>query len=381
MITLGQASNYRVGQVFRHLFACGGRRDSEILQEKLAGKYSVQPENVALYHTGRSALTVAIQSVAKGKNCPVIIPGLTCIAVVRAVRAAGCTPVFADITPRTLEYDYVKLEHKLQNLTPKNHKSIKSIDKSDDVCYNNIIILVQNTLGISWDVTSIEKLAQTYHASIVEDLAHCAGRIYPDGREVGTVGAVAALSFGKGKAIDTIEGGAVVLRNGEKPSQPTRKPRWSDRWRDRWYPLFGLVSRWNAKLGRCFIGALVKLHWVQRSADAELDVDVRLTHWQAKLAAIQLDQLPQTPLRNFRLVADRPKTLQDLQRSGYYFDETWYDTPVSPQRYANEVDFPAKECPATVEIAKQIINLPTWYHPDRLTQAYEIIKSHEVTHE
>ncbi len=378
MITLGQASNYRVGQVFRHLFACGGRRDSEILQEKLAGKYSVQPENIALYHTGRSALAAAIQSVSAGQHCPVILPGLTCIAVVRAIRAAGCTPVFIDITPRTLEYDYAKLEQKLQELSKKSPKTIKSIDKSSDVCYNRIIILVQNTLGISWNVSNIEKLAEKYHASIVEDLAHCAGRLYPDGREVGTVGAATALSFGKGKAIDTIEGGAVVLRNDQKPAQPARKPRWSDRWRDRWYPLFGLISRWNAKLGRYFLGALVKIHWVQRSADAELDLNTMLTHWQARLAAEQLDRLPQTPLRDFRLVKNRPAVLQELQRSGYYFDETWYDTPVSPPRYAKEADFPAEECPATVEISEQIINLPTWYPPDRLARAYEIIKPYEV---
>lgn len=364
MITLGQASNYSIGQVFRHLFAWGGRHDSEILQEKLAARYDVDPKHVILYHTGRSALTAAIRSVTKGTKCRVIVPGLTCIAVIRAIKAAGCTPVFVDITPATLEYNYEKLE------------SILQTKSSSDT-----IILVQNTLGISWQISKIETLAKQYSAQIVEDLAHCAGRLYADGREVGTVGATAALSFGKGKAIDTIEGGVAILRTNDLPQAPTARPRLSDRLRDRWYPVFGLISRWNSKLGRYFIGGLVKLHWVQRSADAELDLRSRLTHWQARLATEQLDRLPQTKLRDFRLVEHRSEVLSKLQQSGYFFEEIWYDTPVSPKRYEQEADFPATECPVTVQIADQIINLPTWYPQDKLTKAYEIIKEYEANYE
>lgn len=385
MITLGQASNYSVRQVFRHLFAWGTRKDFEGLRADLAAKYGVEVESVALYHTGRSALAVALRSAAEGKRLPVIIPGLTCIAVVRAVKAAGCVPVFVDIRADNLGYDYSRLEQKLQELgdkkpvstSIKNGKSIKTIDKTTKVCYNKSIILVQNTLGITWDVSKIQQIAKKHGAALVEDLAHSAGRKYSDGRETGTVGEAAALSFGKGKAIDTISGGAVILR-GAEAEQPEKAPNYFDGQRDRWYPMLGLLARKLGKVGQLMMGVWVKLHLVQRSADAVLDTGRRLTYWQAKLARWQLANLPEGRLRDYCLVHERERVLAELKQRQYNLAETWYDTPVSPKRYADEADFPTEECPETVRIAQQIINFPTWYEESRLAEAYKIARKYEV---
>lgn len=410
MITLGQASNYSFGRMLRHTLAWGGKKDSLNLKKTLAQRYKVKDSQVALYHTGRSALAVALQSVAQGQKMAVIVPGLTCIAVVRAIRAAGHEPVFVDIKRDNLEYDYAELERKLGEISGKRAKngsqaidepqnvdkamdgtrntsksinkaqnSAEPIDKNNDVCYNGIIILVQNTLGITWNVQKLEQIAEKYQAKIVEDLAHSAGRFYQDGREAGTVGQAAALSFGKGKAIDTISGGAVIMRAEGQAQQPARKPKLSDRLRDRWYPFFGQTARWTWRigLGKIWMGALVKLHFVQRSADAELDTERRLTHWQAKLALKQLNNLPKQKLRDYRLVRDREKILQKLKQNGYDLTEIWYDTPVSPKRYAKEADFPSSECPETVRIAQEIINFPTWYPASKMTTAYKITEEYE----
>lgn len=360
MISLGQASNYSFGQALRHLFARGRTEDSMTLRDELAQKYGAKRENVALYHSGRSALAVALAAVGK-KGDKVIIPGLTCIAVVRAVKAAGMEPVFADITAKNLEYDYKKL------------------DKVAEVCYNGIIV-VQNTLGRAWDVQKIEQIAEKYHLAIVEDLAHSAGRFYPDGREIGTVGQAVALSFGKGKVIDTINGGAVILRNDKKVQMPMELPALSERLRDRWYPTLAGICRglWRIGLGKVLMAGFVKLGFVKRSADTELDANVRLTDWQAKLALEQLRGLPKGVLREFELVNRRTELLAELDKAGYNFHEIWYDTPVSPARYSKEVEFPAQQCPKTVWIAERIINLPTWYDPKKLERAREIIAKYEI---
>lgn len=387
MIFLGQASNYSAGQVLRQLFAWGTPSDSAQLKQALAERYGAQPENVALYHTGRSALTVAFQQLLP-QGGPVILPGLTCIAVVRAIKAAGCQPLYVDIDPETLQYDFAALAKACQNLPqtssrPQNHA--KPIDKNEKECYNGIIV-AQNTLGLPLDMAKLQSLAERYHLAIVEDLAHSAGRFYPDGREIGSVGQATALSFGKGKAIDTIEGGALVLKAPSSASpltQPRQKPRLSRRLRDRWYPLFGAIARGLAhlKLERYWLGLLLKLHWIERSADAELAPDVRLTHWQARLARRQLAHLPSTPLREHALVARRSELLAELRQHGYCLDEIWYDTPVSPARYAKEADFPTKACPETAKIAKQIVNLPTWYPEAKLARARETIQKYEVKHD
>lgn len=360
MISLGQASNYRPGRALRHLFARGDGSDNFALRKKLATKYGAEVENVALYHSGRSALAIAFEKVGK-KGCKVIAPGLTCIAVIRAVKAAGMEPVFADITEENLEYDY------------------KNLDKTAEVCYNGIIV-VQNTLGQSWDMQKIEEIAEKYHLAIVEDLAHSAGRFYSDGREMGTVGQAVALSFGKGKAIDTTNGGAVILRNQSKPDQPQKLPTLAERSRDRWYPVLAGICRgtWRIGLGKLLMTTFVKLGWVKRSADTALDTGVGLPHWQAKLALEQLRELPDTPLREFKLVKKREELLHELDRAGYNFHEIWYDAPVSPVRYRDEVEFPSEKCPNTVRIAKHIINLPTWYPEKKLEKAREIIAKYEI---
>lgn len=427
MIFLGQASNYRGRRIWRHLFAHGSAADSRRLRQTLARRYGATTlADVQLYHTGRSALAAAIQSLVPAGS-PVIVPGLTCIAVIRAIKAAGCTPVYVDIDPATLQYDLSALARTLKQLstsrpsTPDTSPSptavtdasprstpVKSpmLDKSSRVCYNGVV-MAQNTLGRSLAMGKIQPLADAARFAIVEDLAHCAGRFYPDGREIGTVGAAAVLSFGKGKSIDTIEGGAAILRRTAflvaqphvtsksatpqsfaahstpaEPLQPlvrpTTQPRRSDQLRDRWYPVFGWLARglYHLGLGRVFLGALHRLHWLARSADAVLDPDQALPDWQAKLALAQLSALPATPLREHYFVQDRPAVLQSLARAGYQLTEIWYDTPVSPARYAAEAAFPTQACPQTAWAAAHIVNLPTWYPEAKLSPARALIQQH-----
>lgn len=359
MIFLGQASNYHFGQALGHLFAWGNKHDSWTLKQQLAQRYNAKTDKVFLYHTGRSALTAAIQAIAP-EGSGVVIPGLTCIAVVRAVRAAGCVPIFVDIDPNTLQYDW------------------EALDKTLKVCYNVSTIVAQNTLGLPLDMEKLEKVAHQHDLKIVEDLAHCAGRFYPDGREIGTVGVAVALSFGKGKAIDTMAGGALVLKSKAKidPQQPTQLPHWSDRWRERWYPILGAIIRggYHIGLGKVFTAAFLQFHWIKKSADAELNLETRLTHWQAKLATRQLTNLPSTPLREYACVQKRDKLLRVLRLKGYYLDEIWYDTPVSPARYANEANFPTSECPNTVKVAAEIINYPSWYDAEQIAPIKDVVR-------
>ena len=402
MIFLGQASNYRGRRIWRHLFAHGSAADSRRLRQTLARRYGATTlADVQLYHTGRSALAAAIQSLVPAGS-PVIVPGLTCIAVIRAIKAAGCTPVYVDIDPATLQYDLGALARTLKQLSASG--KTPKLDKSDKVCYAGIV-MAQNTLGRSLAMGKIQPLADATHFAIVEDLAHSAGRFYPDGREIGTVGAAAVLSFGKGKSIDTIEGGAAILRRTAFPvaqshttpkssatkyptsapavplqplAQPTTQPRRSDQLRDRWYPVFGWLARglYHLGLGRFFLGALHRLHWLARSADAVLDPDQALPDWQAKLALAQLSTLPATPLREHYFVQNRPAVLQSLARAGYQLAEIWYDTPVSPARYAAEAAFPTKSCPQTAWVAAHIVNLPTWYPEAKLSPARALIQQH-----
>lgn len=361
---LGQAANYK-GKIAHHLFAAGGKKDKMALRRFLAKKYQVDYEKTALYHTGRSALCAAIKILVPRKS-EVLVNGFTCYAVVEAVKKAGCRPVFADIDTSNLHFGEKELKKAL-----KLHPEAKAI-------------IVQNTLGMPADIVGIEKIAKKCGLVIIEDLAHSTGVVYEDGREVGTVGAAAAFSFGKDKSIDTIAGGALILR-GEKVfnlAQPEKKSRISDSLRERWYPVFGGIYRGLAKikLEKVWMGILLKIHFVQRSADAECDIERGLRGWQAKLALEQFKKLPKKgrkPLREFVLVNNREELLAKLHNLGYFFDGFWYEKPVSPERYYKKVKFPEEECPNAVLVGKKIINIPTHYKKTDLKEAWRLIREYQ----
>ena len=121
---------------------------------------------------------------------------------------------------------------------------------------------------------------------------------------------------------------------------------------------------------------LVKIHWVEKSADNRLDLEHGISKFEAKLALEQFRRLKKSgepPLREFCFVRDRDEVLKKLARAGYYFDGLWYKQPVSPERYYKKVHFPEKECPEAVYVAEHIINLPTYYSRKDLAPARKII--------
>lgn len=357
---LGMAANYTRKQRLTHTIAVGRERDRGALQRYLTQKYGGE---TMLTKNGRSALALALKAYFDPGN-KVLVNGFTCYAVYEAVKAAGLTPVWADISREDLNF------------------SVETMEKVIDNTVKGIII--QNSLGNPVDIAAIEKFAKRHNLTIIEDLAHCAGVKYPDGREVGTVGAATALSFGKDKSIDTISGGAVVLRHPYKNAieAPSKVPHLSDTLRARFYPLIGALARalTYIHLGGALMRGLVKIHFVQRSADNMLDVERKIAKFQAKLALKQLKSLKksgESPIREFALVDNRGKLLDELTQNGYYMSGFWYERPVSPERYYKKAHFPEAECPVAVEVASKIINLPTYYSKRDLEPARKIIAKYE----
>ncbi len=122
---------------------------------------------------------------------------------------------------------------------------------------------------------------------------------------------------------------------------------------------------------------LVFTHQVQRSADNKLEMNRKISKFEAKLALSQLQLLSdEGPIRNFFLVKDREELLKKLREAGYYFDGFWYEKPVSPARYYDKVEFPEDSCPVAVEVAKKIINVPTFYTEEELKPALKIINKY-----
>ena len=368
---IAHASQFGLKKTLRQLFTFGFQKDSKKLKSYIAERYQVEAENVALYGSGRTALSEALKYFTKPGD-KVAITALTCFAVVEAVRSANCEPVYLDVNLENLHFDAKALE--------------KACAKNPEIK----AVIVQNNLAYPCDMVNIESVAKKYNLALIEDLAHCVGMDYPDGREAGTVGDAVIMSFGKGKSLDLISGGLLFLRKTDKRKKsftiPTNLPSFADRFRTRLYPLFGAITRalFHLQLGRINFGRLytaflLQTHQIQKSADAKLDNSIRLTHWQAKLALRDLKKIKhRTPLRRFYFVENRAELLKKLTTAGFIMDDIWYSSSVSPERYYAQANFDEKACPKAVFAANHLINLPNWLNIFELAEARHLINQYEV---
>ena len=368
---IAHASQFGLKKTLRQLFTFGFKKDSEKLKSYIAERYQVEAENVALYGSGRTALSEALKYFIKPGD-KVAITALTCFAVVEAVRSAGGEPVYLDVNLKNLHFDAKNLE--------------KACAKNPEIK----AVIVQNNLAYPCDMVNIESVAKKYNLALIEDLAHCVGMDYSDGREAGMVGDAVIMSFGKSKSLDLISGGLLFLRKTDKRKKsfavPVDLPSLADRFRTRLYPLFGAITRalFHLQLGRINFGRLytaflLQTHQIQKSADAKLDNSIRLTHWQAKLALRDLKKIKhRTPLRRFYFVENRAELLKKLTTAGFIMDDIWYSSSVSPERYYAQANFDEKACPKAVFAANHLINLPNWLNIFELAEARHLINQYEV---
>ena len=353
-------SNYDTGYVLRALFSIGSKKNIKNLKNLLEERY--QGKSI-LFYKGRQALTMALKMLNLADDSQIAINGFTCVAVFNAIRKAGLEPVCLDLeetgglnfTAKTLE-----------NVLAKN-KKIK-------------VVVVQNTLGYSCDIEKIEKLCHKHKLILIEDLAHCVGTFYRDGREAGTVGDFVVLSFSQDKIIDAVSGGALVVRSKKyRVSEPKFKnPK--NQWKDRLYPRFTYRIRvsYRLGLGKLYHLLLKRLNLMSSVMNESFYNYYSLPNWHAgmalyqfellenqlshrrKIAKIYFSSLPKSLLiyekkdlydrsSNLRLpimVEDRQNLLNSLKKNGIYLSDIWY-TDVAP------------ECTNAVAVSKKILNLPT----------------------
>jgi len=141
-----------------------------------------------------AALHLSLVALGLKPGDEVITTPLTFCASVNAIIHAGCTPVLADIDPRT------------QNIDPECIR--KKITKRTKA------ILPVHFAGRPCDMDSIMAIAREHDLKVVEDCAHAIETTYK-GQHAGTFGDFGCFSFYVTKNVCTGEGGMVMARNEE----------------------------------------------------------------------------------------------------------------------------------------------------------------------
>jgi len=163
------------------------KKFSQLIGTKEAVALSSGTDAVAL------ALTVLYDFGAE-RNDEIIVPALSFVATGNAVLQAGFKPVFVDIEKETLNIDPKKIESAITEKTRA--------------------IIAVHLMGKPADMNSIKDIAKKYKLFVIEDAAEAHGTVYK-GKNIGTLGDMAAFSLYIAHMITTIEGGIVTTNKPE----------------------------------------------------------------------------------------------------------------------------------------------------------------------
>jgi perosamine synthetase len=172
---------------------------------------------------GTTALHMALLAMGLQPDDEVIVPTLTYVAPVNAIRYCGATPVLIDSELLTMNLDPECIE---RSITPRT-KGIVAV----------------HMYGHPVDMDPVREIAARHGLFVVEDAAEAHGAIYR-GKTAGTLGDIATFSFFGNKIISTGEGG-MVLTNNDAVSARLRLLRGQgmDPGRRYWFPMVGYNYR------------------------------------------------------------------------------------------------------------------------------------------
>ena len=145
---------------------------------------------ISLFTNGTLPLITALQALRIAGE--VITTPYSFVATTHALWWNGIKPVFVDIDPRTCNLDPEKIE---AAITPKT-----------------TAIMPVHCYGKPCDTKTIQSIADKYGLKVIYDAAHAFG-VEVDGESILKAGDMSTLSFHATKVYNTIEGGALVIRD------------------------------------------------------------------------------------------------------------------------------------------------------------------------
>jgi dTDP-4-amino-4,6-dideoxygalactose transaminase len=148
--------------------------------------------HLSLVSNGTIAIQMAIKALElKGE---IITSPFTWVATLSAIQWEGCTPVFSDIDPDTLNMDPALIEAQITDKT--------------------VAIMPVHVFGNPCDVDAIQAIADKHGLKVIYDAAHAIGSEY-NGRSLLSYGDISATSLHATKLFNTAEGGACITNDAE----------------------------------------------------------------------------------------------------------------------------------------------------------------------
>lgn len=163
---------------------------SKKLETKL--KKHLGLKHLFLVSNGTIALQIAIKALELKKE--IITTPFTYVATASSIVWENCTPIFADIDPKTLCIDPKSIEAKIT----KNTQAILGV----------------HVYGNSCNVEKINKIAKKHNLRVIYDAAH-AFDVEFNGTSILNYGDISTISFHATKLFHTVEGGAITTNDDD----------------------------------------------------------------------------------------------------------------------------------------------------------------------
>jgi CDP-4-dehydro-6-deoxyglucose reductase, E1 len=272
--------------------------------------------NAVLVNSGSSANLVAVSALTSPKlGDRRLQPGDEVITVaagfpttVNPILQNGLVPVFVDIAIPTYNIDVNQLEAAISSKTRA--------------------VMLAHTLGNPFNVAAVTALVKRHDLWLIEDCCDALGSTY-DGRNAGTFGDLACVSFYPAHHITMGEGGCVLT---EKPLLKTLVESFRDWGRDCWCDPGKentCGKRFDWQLGQLPCG------YDHKYTYSHIGYNLKMTDLQAAVGVAQLAKLPrfiESRRRNFRILYEGLRDLEEffiLPCPTSRSDPSWFGFPLA----------------------------------------------------
>lgn len=331
--------------------------------------------NVFLYMRAREAEYILLKNLKVSKGDEVIIQAFTCAAVVQPILWTGATPIYVDISEKTLSMNFSELEKKISSQTK--------------------VIILQSTFGVTPEYVKIKKLARERGIFLLLDSAHVFNP--EESKKMNADGYL--FSFGRDKAISSVTGGALIVQDEYLSSKIQEEysalsfPEYFEIVRYLMHPLITYVIyilfyfhpilgkgatkayriskivprpvenelKINDKSIQKFPNALARLLFVQLNSAEEFNKKrIEWTTLYERNNLLSVDVRKPTPLLRVPYFSSKRNEIVVRAKKDLIYLGDWYSHCIDPGTISrSDLKYKAKSCPVAEKVSAQIINLPT----------------------
>lgn len=288
---------------------------------------------------GTVALHLALLAVGVGPDDEVIVPSLTYIASVNAIKYVGATPVFVDSDPSSWQVDPDSVERKITSRT----KAVMAVHLYGGAC----------------DIKRLAEICKGRGLHLIEDCAEALGTTV-GGQHVGTFGSVATFSFFGNKTLTTGEGGMVIASSLECDSMLRRlRGQGLATNAEYWHDVVGYNYRMTNICAAIGLAQLERIHTI-------LDRKIQLANRYRELLSttpVTFQESAIDEVSSHWMVtiltpsaADRDPLRAELAAGGVETRPLFHPAHTMPMYLDTRLDLPVAK-----DLSARGINLPSWH--------------------